>query len=191
MSNGNPVGSLTETQKSIIVGCLLGDGYMRCKTNAHLQITHSLKQKNLVDWKYRNLKDLVRTPPSYYFNNGRHCYRFFTRSLPCLTYFYRKFYKNRVKIIPKKLDITPLSLTVWFMDDGSKSYNTVYLNTQQFDKRSQENLRSILLNKWEIKTTFNKDKEYLRIRIKVESIKRFLDLVDLFILPTLRYKLPL
>ena len=57
------MGSLTEKQKSIIEGCLLGDGSMRCKTNALLEINHSLEQKPYVDWKYENLKDLVRTPP--------------------------------------------------------------------------------------------------------------------------------
>ena len=31
---GNTVGSLTEAQRSIIIGTLLGDGSMRCKTNA-------------------------------------------------------------------------------------------------------------------------------------------------------------
>lgn len=188
---GNPVGSLTESQKSIIVGCLLGDGYMRCKTNAHLQITHSLKQKQLVDWKYKNLKNMVKTPPSYYFNNGRHCYRFFTRSLKRLTPFYKKFYKKGKKIIPKDIQITNLALAVWFMDDGSKSYNTVYLNTQQFDKKSQEILKNFLYSKWKIKSTFNKDKKYLRLRIRVESIEKFKSLIDPFIIDSFRYKIPL
>jgi hypothetical protein len=50
---GNPVGSLTEEQKEIIVGTLLGDGYMRCKTNAHL----SFKQQNfLIKNLFKNWK---------------------------------------------------------------------------------------------------------------------------------------
>ena len=43
----NTEGSLTEKQKQIIVGCLLGDGAMRIKTNALLEINHSLEQKLL------------------------------------------------------------------------------------------------------------------------------------------------
>ena len=34
-SEGNTVGSLTEMQRSIIIGSLLGDGAMRCKVNAY------------------------------------------------------------------------------------------------------------------------------------------------------------
>jgi hypothetical protein len=35
------VGSLTEVQHQIVIGSLLGDGAMRCKTNALLEINHS------------------------------------------------------------------------------------------------------------------------------------------------------
>ena len=35
-----------------------------------------------------------------------------------------KFYKNRrIKIVPEDIVLTPLSLTVWFLDDGSNLYN--------------------------------------------------------------------
>lgn len=76
----NTVGSLSEEQKEVILGCLLGDGYMRKKTNAHLQITHSVKQSTYVDWKYQILENLVLTPPKTYKGDaGRIGYRFFTR----------------------------------------------------------------------------------------------------------------
>lgn len=185
------MGSLTDSQKSIIVGCIFGDGYMRCKNNAHLQVTHSLNQKNLVDWKYHWLKEMVKTSPTYYYNNGRHCYRFFTRSLQALTPIYKQFYKNGVKIIPESVEINALSLAVWFMDDGSKTYNTVYLNTQQFTEDNQQNLRAKLFENWGIRTTLNKDKKYFRIRIRVESIQQFVKLVSPFVIPSMRYKLPL
>ena len=127
------MGSLLEVQKSLIVGSLLGDGYMRCKTNAHLQVTHSIRQKIYVDWKYQQLKDFVSTPPKEYQGNGNRVgYRFFTRSLPLFTPFYHRFYPHGKKIIPPDIQITPLTLAVWFMDDGSKSRNSCYLNTQQF-----------------------------------------------------------
>jgi len=43
----NTVGSLTEEQKSILVGCLLGDGTMRKKKNAHLEINHIFKYSTI------------------------------------------------------------------------------------------------------------------------------------------------
>ena len=93
------MGSLSKTQSSIVTGCMLGDGYMRCKTNAHLQVTHSIKQKDYVDWMYSVLKNFVLTPPKSYKGNGNRIgYRFFTRSLPCFTDIYHQFYDNKKKI---------------------------------------------------------------------------------------------
>ena len=80
------MGSLTERQKAIIVGCLLGDGAMRCKTNALLETNHSAKQRDYVEWKFSELKDMVSTGSKKRFGNaGRIAYRFTTRSLPALT----------------------------------------------------------------------------------------------------------
>lgn len=126
----NTVGSLTEVQRSLVVGCLLGDGAMRCKQNALLEINHSFAQKEYVDWKYRLLSNLVGTPPrARDGNGGRRAYRFTTLSLPQLTPYYAAFYVGGRKIVPK-IEITPLCLAVWFMDDGSRSRSAVYLNAQ-------------------------------------------------------------
>jgi len=185
------VGSLSDFQQQIVIGCILGDGYMRKKTNAHLQIAHSIKQKEYVDWKYRALKDLVLTPPKpYKGNGGRIGYRFFTRSLPQLTFYHDLFYINKLKVISNVLDLKPLTLAVWYMDDGTKSYRSMYLNTQKFDTKSQENL-IISLSKIGIRSNLNRDKKYKRIRITTESARIFSELVKPYILKDLLYKIPI
>ena len=187
---GNTVGSLSEAQHSLIVGSLLGDGSMRCKTHALLEINHSAAQRSYVDWKYRQLAELVATPPSVRLGNGgRVAYRFVTRSHPSLTPYYELFYEPRRKRVPE-LDLSPLSLAVWFMDDGSRSRSAVYLNTQQFDKAAQWRLVELLQRQWGIKATLNRDKSYYRIRVSVGSMARFGDLVEPHLLPEFRYKLP-
>ena len=128
------MGSLTGVQRSIITGSLLGDGAMRCKTNALLEINHCFHQRSYVDWKYSHIADLVRTPPKRRLGNGnRVAYRFVTRSLPELTPYYRRFYGSGKKSVPQ-IELDSLTLAVWFMDDGCRSRNAVYLNTQQFDE---------------------------------------------------------
>jgi hypothetical protein len=187
---GNTVGSLSEAQRELVVGCLLGDGSMRCKTNALLDINHSFHQRSYVDIKYRRLADLVRTPPRMRNGNGsRVAYRFVTRSIPELTPFYRLFYVERTKVIPE-LVLSPLTMAVWFMDDGSRSRNAVYLNTQQFDEESQMRLLLLLKGQWGILGALNKDKCYKRIRLTVESTKRFVRVIEPHLLPEFRYKLP-
>ncbi len=188
---GNTVGSLTETQRSIIIGCLLGDGAMRCRANALLEINHGDKQRTYVDWKYQQLANLVGTPPKLRKSNGgRIAYRFTTRSLPELTRFYRLFYQAGRKSIPEELVLTPLSLAVWFMDDGCKSHRALYLNTQQFDLAEQRRLIETLTTQWGVRASLNRDKHYLRLRIAVESVARFKQIVDPFILPQFAYKFP-
>jgi hypothetical protein len=48
------------------------------------------------------------------------------------------------------LELAPLTLAVWFMDDGSRSRNAVYLNTQQFAMTDQMRLLALLKGQWGI-----------------------------------------
>ena len=192
LSKENTVGSLTEEQKSILIGCLLGDGSLRRKQNTLLEINHSSKQKDYVFWLYSKFKDCVLTPPKFRVNGpDRNSYRFTTRSLKVLNEFYEDFYHKSQKTLPKNLKLNALSLAVWFMDDGSKSRNTVYMNTQQFNIQEQKYLLSLLDKHFAIRATLNKDKSYFRIRIRTDSMKIFRDLTSPYIIESMRYKLPL
>ena len=189
---GNTVGSLSGVQRQIIVGTLLGDGSMRrSRTNALLEINHSVRQRTYVDWKYDNLAGFVLTPPKERpGNGGRIAYRFVTKSHPELTLIYRSFYGEKGKRVPTELELTPLTMAVWFMDDGSKSRRAVYLNTQQFDLVSQERLLGMLSAQWGVQGSLHRDKEYRRIWVRVESATTFVELIDPFVLPEFKYKLP-
>ena len=165
---------------------------MRKKINAYLEINHAYSQKTLVDWIYSKFKNLVITPPKWRKGNGsREAYRFFTRSLPILTPFYDEFFVNGKKIIPENLKLNALSLAVWFMDDGSKSRSSIYLNTQQFTVDEQKKLIFILKDQFGLESTLNKDKIYFRIRVRSESSKIMVKIIERYILPNFRYKLPL
>ena len=189
---GNTVGSLTQAQKSIIVGSLLGDGYLRImpgRKNAFLEINHSISEKDYVDRKYQKLRNLVKTPPNERKGNGKRiAYRFFTQQHPELTEFYLKFYQKKRKIV-LDLKLNPLIMAVWFMDDGSRSYRTYYLNIQCFGCLSQKRLIRILREQYRIDSSLNRDKEYYRIRIKQSSARRFKKSIHNYIIPTMRYKL--
>ena len=189
---GNTVGSLTQEQKSIIIGSVLGDGYLRIvpgRNNAFLEVNHSINERDYVDWKYQKLKEIVKSPPKLRRGKGRRiAYRFFTRQHPGLTKLYQKFYRNGKKIVPK-LKLNPLTIAVWFMDDGSKSYKTYYLNTQRFDYLSQKGLIKTLKDQYGIDSSLNRDKGYYRIRIRQNSAGRFKRLNDIYIIPEMKYKL--
>ena len=184
------MGSLSGAQHALIVGALLGDGAMRCKANALLEINHCLEQQAYVDWKYQQLADLVRTPPKARTGNGaRLAYRFTTLSLPQLTPYYVAFYCGRKKIVPDVV-LEPLSLAVWFMDDGCKSHRALYLNTQQFSIQDQLHLVRMLKQQWGIDAALNRDKHYYRLRIAVACVRRFRKIVAPFVLEQFAYKFP-
>ena len=186
------MGSLTEEQKSIIIGTLLGDGTLRKKTNTLLEINHSYKQKEYVLWMYEKFQGITKTPPKLRVSGkNRMSCRFTTVSLSEFNYYHKLFYTNRiVKSVPRNLKLDRLSLAVWFMDDGSKSRSSVYFNTQQFNLNDQKTLMK-LLNEFGLETSLNKDKKYYRIRIRTSSLNLFKELVAPYMLRSMIYKLPL
>lgn len=63
MREGDPEGSLTEIEKQIVEGCLLGDATMRKKTNSLIEINHAFKQRALVDHLFVVLRRFVANFP--------------------------------------------------------------------------------------------------------------------------------
>jgi hypothetical protein len=189
----NTVGSLTQFQKSVIIGCIFGDGYLRRlqgRKDAFLEINHSIKAKKYVDWKYSVLRGICVSPPiKRRIDEKRVAYRFFTRQHPELSKLYKRFYREGKKLIPPEIKLNPVILAVWFMDDGSKTKKgDIYLNSQQFDFKSQRRLLHAL-RRIGIRARMNKDKKYYRIRILKESIPKLLELIKLHIIPSMEYKI--
>ncbi len=187
------MGSLTSTQQSVLIGSILGDGSLRRqgnRINALLEVNHSYRDKEYVDWKWEHFKNLVLSAPKARVGLGpRVAYRFTTRSLPVFTEYYEKFYVGKIKIVPKQLVLDPLSLAVWFMDDGTRIRSALYLNTQQFSLEEQVVLQNILLKTFGLESHLNKDKEYLRIRVTTDSSLKMKAIIEPYILPSLKYKL--
>ena len=187
------MGSLTQLQRSIIIGSLLGDGYLRIirgRKNAFLEINHSYSQKEYVDWKYEMLQAICRTgPKTREGRNGRVAYRFYTRQMPELTELYEMFYAGGRKHIPYNLQLDPIMLAVWYMDDGSKCRESdVYLNTQQFSPEDQKKCIS-MLSVLGLEAKLNRDKEYWRARLIKSSLRRFWTIISPHIVPSMTYKL--
>ena len=189
----NTVGSLNQFQKSVIIGSILGDGYIQIlpnKKDVFLEINHSIKAKEYVDWKYSVLRNICSSPPHQKENDRwKVAYRFFTRQHPELTKLLNEFYQNKRKTIPANLKLNPIILAVWFMDDGSRTKKgDIYLNSQQFSFQEQERLL-YFLRRIGLKARLNKDKKYYRIKLLKESIPKFYQLVKAYIVPSMRYKL--
>lgn len=191
----NTVERLNQFQKSVIIGTLLGDGYIRIipgRQNAFLEINHALSQREYVMWKYDVLKGIrAGIPKERSGNNLRKAFRFYTKQSKELTSLHLMFYRDKEKIIPEDLALDPIMLAVWFMDDGSRCRDSdVYLNTQQFNEESQKTLIR-MLSDIGLEATLNKDKQYQRIRFFKKSIPVLFNLIKPYIIPSMKYKIGL
>lgn len=191
----NTVERLNQFQKSVIIGTVLGDGYLRIvpgRRDAFLEINHALSQREYVMWKYNVLNGIRAGAPKVRKGNGsRIAVRFQTRQSEELTKIKSLFYKDKIKVIPSDLKLNPVILAVWFMDDGSRCRESdVYLNTQQFDTDSQLILIQAL-KKLGLEATLNKDKHYFRIRFLKKSIPKLFSLIEQTIIPSMQYKIGL
>lgn len=121
--------TMTERERNIVIGCILGDGFLQTtgKRNARLRLEHSLKQKAYIEWKWDELRRYMQDRPTYLerFNpvwRKRYQYlRCQSHSSPQFGKLQEIFYGSAGKKIPKniaKLLRAPLTLAVWFMDDG-------------------------------------------------------------------------
>ena len=181
---------LTKEQQEIVIGTLLGDGYLDATTRGFaLRINHGIMQKAYVDWKYQKLKVFTNSPPrqsarSYYFRTVTHSYFSDLR---------KSFYHQHLKVLPINLLnwLTPLVLGVWIMDDGAKDYHQLRINTQSFSQEENGTIISILKAKLGINATLNRDKNRFRLRISANSMSSVRQLVAPYILPSMRYKLSL
>lgn len=187
------VGSLTQFQKSVVIGTLLGDGYIRQmpgRRDAFLEVNHSVHQKEYVDWKYEVLSNISKSKPKERKGNGKRiAYRFYTQQMPEMTTLMYNWYEGGEKRIPKELSLDPIILAVWFMDDGSMcGTSNCYFNTQQFHLYDQQMLIT-QLKKIGLKATLNKDKHYHRIRLLSSSIPLLGEIIEQHLISSMKYKL--
>lgn len=188
---------VSDKQREILVGGLLGDAYIT--KLGKIQIEQCSKQLDYINWKYQELKSIsYPNPPKEIIRHEKRdnnrvtkSFRFWTRQ------YFRgwrdKFYIDNKKIFPIDLVpwVSPLSIAVWFMDDGSydKKYNCIF-STESFNIPTLIVLTE-MLQKFGIETTLNKDNiSSFRIRIRTKSLKIFSELIRPYMHHSMLYKLP-
>lgn len=201
---GNTVGSrgfiqLTKRQQEVLLGKLLGDGFLEQNgRNVRLKIDHGGHQKDYVLWLYEEFKSIALKPYQLLFQDKRNGqvyehWRFATYSLPILIPWKQLFYEQKRKIISPQITelMTPLSLAVWYMDDGFRRTDCrgLYLCTSGYSMEEQYLLQACLSKKFGIQTALHFAAKNVRIYISSSETKKFCDIVQSYILPSFRYKL--
>ena len=179
-------------QLSVILGSVLGDAYIY--PQGKICFEQSAGQKKYLLWKYNILKDLsypkvarvIRFDKRYSKKNTS--YRFFLRQ------YFRPlrhiFYVDGRKIVPdcllEKLDY--LVLAVWYMDDGHLEHGKYPLFASEgFSDNDIKSLTNMIFLNFGIETKVDIKR---RIRVSSSSKSKFFKLVEPWVYPNLRYKLP-
>ena len=118
------------------MGTLLGDGCLAKHGRFHrLHVKHQLSQRALAEMKRDAFGEFV-TMRLHQFDQklGDHlypCVQFATRTSAVFSEWHGRFYQERRKVVPENIAamLTPLSLAVWFMDDGGADYAGLNLQT--------------------------------------------------------------
>jgi hypothetical protein len=182
----NATNELTTIQKEVLIGSLLGDGFLRIagktkRANANFGILRCLDDKDYIDWEFNLFKNIViKTEPTcgslFDKRTQKYYNRIYFQTMSCklLTEYYHKWYPNGIKIVPNDLELSSLSIAIWFCDDGnvchgkSRHIFNITFATNSFSKDEVYFLRDKLTQRYNekyiVSKTFNNGNEQYLLR---------------------------
>ena len=190
---------LTNSQKQMIIGSLLGDGTI-AKQGAY-SCSHSIKQKEYHEHKRIALSSIHsgKFQHSVHKDQGvngvHHESLHFTTGCNSFCAELRKvYYPNGEKIFPYVYlmnNITAEALAYWYMDDGTNSSNKTRLCTYGYTVLEQLLVKDLLLQKFGVVSHIRPRPErgdYFQY-IFVKDAPKLFDLIRSHIVPSMMYKL--
>lgn len=204
--------TLTEKQRKIIIGALLGDGFLLKEGK---KVKFGFKQrkeyKEYVEWVFKELQNIcTESGVMYRSDYNQYYFRTSVRKHDFVN-LYQKFYRfspernKHTKVVPEEIkDLlkNPISVAVWYMDDGSldfrpKSHYAYFLATHNFSLEEARKLTEVLKDNFKVDSTvYNnliRGKRYPRIYIGVQGRERFREIVGSYVsrFKCFSHKLPL
>lgn len=191
---------LSDHTKEFILGSLLGDGSLRIHKpykNAIFSFRHTIAHEDYFFWKESQLKEISSKQDWRREEKnglGGQVLRYQSAAHQELTDLYHLTHEHGRLIIRRRWlnMLTPLSLAVWWLDDGSLVGNgrRGVLCTDPFSYEEQKLLARYLLVAWKIKVSIGKIsrmregvvREYYRLWLNSsEELKKFLAIILPFV----------
>ncbi len=198
---------LSKRQKELLLGMILGDGYLQKtgENNARLRLEHSFKQKAYLDWKYQQLRNLFQSPPKFLKRlhpQSKRTYsyvRLQSHSSPVLGKLRQQFYSvEGKKCLPHDLNRvlkSPLTIAVWYMDDGyyDKRDKSAHIYLPTIERTEMKRLITTLNRLHHIQTTWycRPDRNGCQLNFTGLEKDKLLTLINPYLIQTMRYKTPL
>ena len=192
---------LTPVQEQILLGKLLGDGYLHEADSgiaAAVVFGHKKEHRSYLDWCCYGLGDLMTgTVGSCVSGYGTDMVRVRTRFCPYIKEKFSSFYSA---VEPKKVptwvaeELGPIALAFWYMDDGSLAQHNDQEDRANFAVCSfTEKDCAVLiegLKKFGIDAVYYKANGYSRLRLNADDAEKLFILIAPYIPPPMQYKLP-
>lgn len=193
---------MNKRQKAILVGMILGDAYLQKtgKNNARIRLEHSRKQETYLIWKAQQFPEFFQGKPTRLMRQnltfGKTYYysRWQSYAAAEIGKYHKLFYQNGKKIIPENLHIqlvNPLSLAVWYMDDGYlyKRDKIAYIYLPNYSQVEVHILLEVLRLNFGLQP-IAKDKTKGKVLVfSVVDTCKLLSVISDHIIPSMSYKL--
>lgn len=206
--------TLTQLQKDLIFGTLLGDGNLQTGSQGRTwryRALHQSKHKDYLFHKYEILKSLCSSEPVYGKTlddrTGSESERWYFNTLtnPSLKFFADMFYtfdpnkQKWVKDVPLNVQkfLNPTALAYCYMDDGALKWfghsNAMRICTESFSKEGVHRIQKALKNQYNIDTTLVKKSLRdgtigYRIAIPEQKSSAFRELINPHLVDCMKYK---
>lgn len=193
--------SLLPEELEVIYGGLLGDSHLR-KGRNEINFAHSINQSEYLHWKWGKL-EMISNKIYEIDSNGFKQERFNSfinekdyRHLYLLTY---NHHTGKKTVTRKWLNLlTPLSLAIWWMDDGClsvcKGNRYGKLCTHSFSYEEHLIIQKYFKTVWNIDIQIKLEKnKYYFCRLNVENLKKLFNIIYPYIFenPNMMYKIDL
>lgn len=191
---------LSPCQFSVLLGKLLGDGYLHRAASGNSAVVwgHRQSDADYVAWTQRAIGDLasnaVRILSSGY---GSTIVSARSTFHPCITEHFGGMTESGRKRVPEWVAdaLDPIALAFWYMDDGSlttspNQEDRAAFSTNGFDEDDCDVLLRGLKRLGIIAEVMHDGRGYLTLRLNVAAAERMFLLVAPYIPPSMQRKLP-
>lgn len=206
--------TLTQLQKDLIFGSLLGDGNLQTSTNGktwRYRAIQKSEHKEYLFHKYKILQNLCNYAPKENeilderTGNLIKRWSFNTLTNTSLKFFGNLFYtydinkQKWIKKVPLKLEtfLTPRALAYFYMDDGALKWfghsNAMRICTENFSREDTNRIKNSLKNLYNIEIGLTKKhlkngETRFRISISEKSSNSFRELIKPYLVECMKYK---
>ncbi len=125
--------NLSDIEKQVLEGVMMGDGCISESSRISSRLTFGFKFKDTVSDIFAALPSLRFSNP--WQSNISKCWHSKSNMYSDLLQFNKRWYKNNKKIVPLDILLTPISCYWWYIGDGYITDKNVYLCTDCFTKK--------------------------------------------------------